>query len=357
MISSEESEINEEDVCLEIEPELIAEKTRGNGRGSINELRQKVKNKIAVYDNKDSKSRAGDVNELEKLVTGEKVTLIKAFVNSAGEINEEYTLTQKTYLGLLKKISKKAHKNKRSKIDDKIIDKFALRRLEELAKISDEANKYAEMTSNKRDYYLKKHALLTKEYNEELRASDNFRELKDECKKVIDDLNLKLKMDGTDPELIEDYIEAKKDWNELNQRFRLANYRASSIKERMKVNYPQYVQTELYAETLIEQALSLNVAHEFYMNLYDDLKTARALKLKEFIEWNEKMDSFIGDYNKEVDNSARQIVNLFTSYKKSGNLLEGEHVLENYRQSIQETHEKLLKTLKEAKESMMDLEL
>ena len=189
------------------------------------------------------------------------------------------------------------------------------------------------------------------------RASDNFRELKDECKKVIDDLNLKLKMDGTDPELIEDYIEAKKDWNELNQRFRLANYRASSIKERMKVNYPQYVQTELYAETLIEQALSLNVAHEFYMNLYDDLKTARALKLKEFIEWNEKMDSFIGDYNKEVDNSARQIVNLFTSYKKSGNLLEGEHVLENYRQSIQETHEKLLKTLKEAKESMMDLEL
>jgi hypothetical protein len=323
------------------------------------EFHKDINVKIVDYNNIHNTGSFETENKtgLDSLVANERKIMIKAFVNDAGEIENEYSVFNKVYLNIIKKISENAYENKKNILDDKIIEKYAKKRLDTLENLARDAKECADTTIKKRQFYLKLHSTLEKEYGITLDEADQFNEARKKCLTHLESLKEKKRNGDNSKELFDAYIQAEEDKNELSKCFRHANKRANAIKERMEINYPRLVETELYAETLTEQALSLNVAHEFYSDLYKDTKTARAIKLKSFVEWNKRMDMFFGEYNKIVDQSAKDIVELFNSYKKNGNLFEGKNLLEKYGKQIHETHENLLSSLKKAKTNIIDLRI
>ncbi len=345
--------IEEEVELINEAEELSDEKSDENSFYSI--LQKKAENKINSY--KQRRKEASISDGLEEIISGEKLTLIKAFVTSSGDITDAYSMIQKSYIGLLKKINKKASMKKKTEVDDKIIKKCAKRRLEELEKNAIEANEYAESVSKKAEFYENKQLDLKAEYFEELNFSRAFKELKEEYKQILEemkvDLTEKIEKGENTKEIFIEEKAAKKRMKELDKDYKKALTNAKWIRKRLEIMTPQYILTTLYSETLTDQALRLEVIHDSYVNLYDDLSKARAMTLKKFSEWNDSMEKFLSDYNKGSEVSSNYIMRFFNFYKNSGNILNGESTLEKYNYLIEESYKELEKRLEVIRDELI----
>ncbi|RLE47965.1 hypothetical protein DRJ25_01070 [Candidatus Woesearchaeota archaeon] len=361
---NEEFEDNEEqrkEVIVEVDNSSTEEDKQGENKrmGGLDysALHERVKSFTMQYRqriSKTDKQQSSSVySDLEKIAADDQLTLVKAFVTDSGDISDKYSLAQKLYLGILKKVNGFVYALTKAKMDDKIIDKFARMKLEDLAAKKEEAEELVKTVTSQRDAYLKKHFALVKEYNDELIAAETFKDLREECNNAIAELTEQSRNDPANSDLIEARLQAQNDLAILSQNFIHANYKAKSIGDLMRNNYPKYVRAALFSEALTEQAMNLGVAYDFYVTLYEELKSTNAMKLRDFKRWESQISYFVKKYNADADNSVKVLGTFIAAYNKSANKLNGEPLLEKYRKAIYGSHEKLLEHLKKVRDETL----
>jgi hypothetical protein len=125
---------------------------------------------------------------------------IKIFVDSQGNIEKKYSLFQKVKLGFLWKMNKNKYFSEKKKIDDKIITKYAIRKIDEAYSLFKEGIAQLKQLELEQTRYFDKIESVKKKFSDHLdyaeKSNNSYKELKkinDKSKKRIEaneDLNL-----------------------------------------------------------------------------------------------------------------------------------------------------------------------
>ncbi len=300
---------------------------------------------------------------LEGLVENEQSALIKAFVDESGRVEEKYSIFHKTYLGVLKKIRTKWHNNVKMNLDDRIIDKCAKEKLKALEEVKETARDLTNETNSKRNEYFDKQLDLEIAASVELSNAKRCKELRKKCQNYIVKLNkeLKRKLENNEYEDI-DYLrqsnkQAKRDLEHIDVAYEQSNVNAESIHRRLLIIFPAYVQLDLYATALAQQAVHLKNAYEFYYNLFYDLKDLKSQKLIEFKNWNDGFENFLEQHNKQAEENAQKILSILGAKKKQTSLSSWKEALKLFKNAKNKLQDKKFEQLESEQQRMSELEL
>ncbi len=213
------------------------------------------------------------LNETPTSEAERKFKLIRTFVEPSGRIEEKYSFFQKIKLRVLKKINKKKYFSNKAKLDEKIIDKYAQKKLSEACSLIKEGQEFVHQFSEDSEYYYNKQQELKEDFDYELQAANEFYKLKKEGKKRLDEIIKKIQAGHTEKELLAGCVNLKRTLGSVDQCFKLATLRANSIQTRLNLTInPFYKQVKSTFRQSEEKLTNLKEAYKNYLKIYEVLK-------------------------------------------------------------------------------------